>query len=52
MAYRWRKTPAAGSYSMRAGRFKPLAVAILQMLPYAYCFGLGMLLQQLIGGAK
>ena len=31
-------------------RFMPLAVAIVQLVPYA--FALGMLVQQLMGGAK
>ncbi len=32
-----------------AARFMPLAVAIVQLMPYAYCFALGMVAQKTIG---
>jgi len=34
-----------------AARFMPVAVAIVQALPYAYCFALGMVVQ-IVGGYK
>ena len=34
-----------------AARFMPLAVAIVQVLPYAYCFALCMFVQ-IVGGVK
>jgi hypothetical protein len=34
-----------------SARLMPLAVAIVQLLPYAYCFSLGMVMQ-FVGGSK
>jgi hypothetical protein len=50
MAYRWRKEVAGGA-SMKA-RLDALALRLMAAVPYVYAVLLGMLLQQLFGGAK
>ncbi len=34
-----------------SARLEAVAMAVLHLLPYIYCIGLGMVLQQLLGGS-
>lgn len=50
MAHRWRKEVAGGG-TVKA-RIDALALRVIVLLPYGYAVALGMMLQQIFGGAK